>query len=445
MSDPTIILAALAALVFLGLALEELFKRTKIPDVLVLLMVGLGLSATGLVRTESLAGVGRVFTTVALVLILFEGAVRMRADELRSALGRSLALTFVNFFATMIIVGGVAWALFGMRLQAGLLLGAILGGTSSAVVIPMVQSLKLGPQTRTALSLESALSDVLCIVFALALMGTLGADVTAAPDVGAMAVTIGVSFGGAIAVGVGAGVTWAFGMRDLRRRRTSLLATAAVVFLVHALAEALNTSGAIACLAFGVVLGNAPTLAAGRADAAQFELTEGERLFLSEVAFLLKVFFFVYLGASLKLSGYEPLLFGGLTALVTFALRPFVVRLTFSSRTSTRRDAAIASALVPKGLAAAVLAALPVQAGVAEGRTIEAIAFGVILISITVSSGLVFAIDRPFIARGYGRFFGKYLEQEPPTPEEAAPAVAPLPVADPPLTEEAPPPRAAAS
>lgn len=421
------ILAALAALVFLGLALEELFKKTKIPDVLILMLLGLGLSAAGVLETGSMAGVGRVFTTIALVLILFEGAVRMRLDELRSALGRSLALTLVNFFGTMIVVGLIAWGLFGMRPLAGLLLGSILGGTSSAVVIPMVQSLKLGAKTKTALTLESALSDVLCIMFALAFVGALSAAEVQLSQVG---LELGVSFGGAILVGVGAGVIWAFGLVRLRRRRTSLLAAASAVFLVHALAESLSTSGAIACLAFGIVLGNAPALARSRADAAEFEMTEGERLFLSEVAFLLKVFFFVYLGASLKLSGYEPLLFGGITALACFVLRPFVIRLTFGRKDSTRHDAAVASALVPKGLAAAVLAALPLQAGIAEGQTIEAIAFGVILFSILGASVLIAVLDKSFVGRGYGRFFSSYLPDAEPT-SEAPPAAEVVPLAAP--------------
>jgi potassium/hydrogen antiporter len=48
------------------------------------------------------------------------------------------------------------------------MLGAIIGGTSSAVVIPLVRQLNISNNSRTILILESAFSDVLCIVFALA-------------------------------------------------------------------------------------------------------------------------------------------------------------------------------------------------------------------------------------------------------------------------------------
>ena len=42
-----------------------------------------------------------------------------------------------------------------------------LGGTSSAVVIPMVRQISMQEISRTYLVLESALSDVLCIVLSL--------------------------------------------------------------------------------------------------------------------------------------------------------------------------------------------------------------------------------------------------------------------------------------
>ncbi|MCU0620047.1 MAG: cation:proton antiporter [Gemmatimonadales bacterium] len=422
MHGPTGALAALAALVFVGLALEWLFRRTGIPDVLVLLGLGLVASANGLFRAEDLRGFDRAFTTIALVLILFEGAVHLRLDDLRRALRSAFALTLLNFFATMVIVGVVATLLFGMRPLAGALLGAIMGGASPAVVIPLVRTLKLSENTRTALTLESALADVLCIVFALALLGALAAG---SLQVGQVAWKLAVGFLGALVIGAVGGMAWAIGLRELRRRRTSMVATGAAVFLVYALAEAASTSGPIACMAFGVVLGNAPAFARKHPLAHELDLSEGERIFIVEVAFLLKVFFFVYLGAALKLSGYQPVVFGGLATVAIFALRPAVVRVTLRPPGTTRRDASIAAALVPKGLAAAVLAQLPRQAGIVEGSTIEAVIFGAILLSIIASSVLVFAIDRPFVAHGYGRFFGRYPEtapapEAPPSPPPAA-------------------------
>ena len=420
----TLILAVLSALVLVGLGLEWLFKRTGIPDVLVLLVLGLLASVLGVFQVDDLRGFDKVFTTAALVLILFEGSVRLRLSELRTAALSSLLVTGVGFLITAGAVAALAWALFGMRPLAALCLGAILGGTSSAVVIPMVATLPLAPHVKTTLTLESALTDVLCIVFAMALVGVLTAGSVDALDVGR---TLIAAFLGAVVLGVAAGVAWAYGLRALRRGRTSMVVVGAAVFLVFAVTEALGAFGAIAVLAFGVTLGNATLLARGSVKPEELALASGESMFLAEIAFLLKVLFFVYLGAALKLDGWQPFVFGGLATLAVFAVRPLAVHAAFSSKTTTRADATVAAALAPKGLAAAVLAGLPGQAGVKEGASIEAIVFGTVLFSISIAAAIVIFRDHPFIVGSYGRVFGRY------------PAQLPVPAPQAPTTAEAPP------
>ncbi|WP_373047813.1 cation:proton antiporter [Vulgatibacter sp.] len=420
MANPTVILAVLSLLVFVGLGLEQFFRRTGVPDVLVLLGLGIAAGATGLVDVSQIGGLAKVFTTSALVLILFEGAIQLRLADLRSAFSGTLRITLVGFLAAMVALTVVGVVFMGMRPLAGMLLGAILGGTSSAVVIPIVQAMKLERDTRTVLTLESAFTDVLCIVFALALVGALSAGEVNAGEIGTQ---LGLGFGGALLLGGGMGLLWACGLKAMRQRRVSFVAIGAAVFLVYALAEALGTFGAIACLAFGVVLGNAPAVAKGSSAAAGLELAPGERLFLAEVAFLLKVFFFVYLGASLQLGAWQPWIYGALVTAAIFASRPLVVRLGLPRAVTPRRDARVASVLAPRGLAAAVLASVPVQAGIAEGQAIEAAAVGAILFSITLASGLVFAIDHPFVQRLYERFFRGYPEAVEVAAEAAGGAV----------------------
>ena len=442
MGNPTLILAVLAGLLLLGMVLEELFRRTRIPDVLLLLIVGLAGAAAGLIDVKALQGVDRVFTTAALVLILFEGAVRLRLKDLAAVVGGATLLTVTSFIASVVAIGAVGWAFFGLSLMPAVLLGTIIAGTSSAVVIPMVQALPLRKSTRTVLTLESALSDVLCIVFALAIVGALAAG---AVDAGTIARDLVIGFFGALVVGAAAGVGWAVGLRSLRRKRASLVLVAAAVFLVYAFSEMLGLFGAISVLAFGITLGNAERIFQGRSYAAELGLAEGELIFLSEVAFLLKVFFFVFLGASLELKGWQPLLFGTIACVALFAVRPLMVRISTRAASTPRSDAIVASVLIPKGLAAAVLAAVPVQAGLADGPLIRNITFGVILLSIVASSALTYFASRSFVANAYAPLFRAYPETvdeprnpRPPAPEVAAASASPALPADPGAPREVP-------
>ena len=67
--------------------------------------------------------------------------------------------------------------------------------------------------------------------------------------------------------------------------------------------------------------------------------------------------------------------------------------------------------MVPKGLAAAVLATIPAQAGIAGGEIIQGIVFAVILFSIVFTSIMVPILDRNnAISRFYQNRFAKRKE-----------------------------------
>lgn len=72
------------------------------------------------------------------------------------------------------------------------------------------------------------------------------------------------------------------------------------------------------------------------------------------------------------------------------------------------RDAAITSMLAPKGLAAAVLAALPLQYGVIGGGAIRDTTYMVVLVSITFTALLVMVYPRPAMQELYGRALNKH-------------------------------------
>lgn len=121
------------------------------------------------------------------------------------------------------------------------------------------------------------------------------------------------------------------------------------------------------------------------------KLNDTEKQLFSEVVFLLKTFFFVYIGVSIKLDQILPILIGFGIAVVLFALRIPIVMLSVHSKKVDIpiEDKMFMSGIVPKGLAAAVLATVPVQKGIAGGETIQNVVFAVILFSIIFTSILV--------------------------------------------------------
>src|SRR6185312_8237294 len=129
--------------------------------------------------------------------------------------------------------------------------------------------------------------------------------------------------------------------------------------------------------AFGIVLGNIDHTPLVRDTLPAVGLNQAEMVFLGEIVFLLKTFFFVYIGLSVKFTDLGWLLFGGLLTVLLLLPRIPAVRFTLRRRAPTR-DAALAACMVAKGLAAAVLAALLVQQAVPHAAELQSIIYAMI-------------------------------------------------------------------
>ena len=133
------VIAFVGILVFLAHVFTGIFSRTRIPDVILLIAIGICIGPVlGLVNPSHFGEIGPVFTTITLIIILFEGGLALRLSTLRSTLGGAMKLAPLNFFLTMGIVAGFALWLTDLELLPAFILGAIVASTSEAVVIPLV-------------------------------------------------------------------------------------------------------------------------------------------------------------------------------------------------------------------------------------------------------------------------------------------------------------------
>jgi len=379
-------------IIFLGFIGEIVFKKTNIPDVIWLILFGIALKAIlGQYDPAAIDQIAPFFTTFALIFILFEGALNLRLNQLFKGMYGGASLAIINFLVTIVVVTVVAW-ISGLGLVGGLILGAILGGTSSAVVVPIVKRLKISKETSTSLTLESAISDVLCIVTTIAIVEVVKAGgLQVSGFVGGLLYTFIV----AIVIGLVAGVIWLALLKKLAQYTKSYMITIAFMLLLFGLAEFLNTNGAIACLAFGIILGNSSKVLSmfnKEEGSSENTIKNSERFFYAEISFIVKAFFFVYLGLLINFSNLLMMALSLLIVLILFVART-VSALPLRKSTSPK-DLAVIEGLVPKGLAAAVLAQLPVQAGIEGAQVFGDLVLGVVFFSILLSTILIFLVEK---------------------------------------------------
>jgi potassium/hydrogen antiporter len=386
---------AFGILVFLAHLFAEIFSRRRIPDVLLLIIIGLIIGPVfGIVTPGDFGLIGPVFTTITLVTILFEGGTELRLDTIRNVIKGTILLTFLNFIATMAIVGLIGWLLFDWPPMVSFMLGAIIGGTSAAVVVPIVRHLNMSKNSSTILIFESAFSDVLCIVVALAFLSGVQLG---GMNWGNMLGQILASFVLATILGLIGAYFWSVILHRIRTIKNSIFTTPAFVFVIFGISELLGYSGAIAALAFGIGLANINSVNLSKFgtyfDKKHESLNETERILFAEIVFLLKTFFFVYVGISIQLNDLYPVLIGLAITIILFLVRIPVIRASMP-RTTVKNDLFFMSAIVPKGLAAAVLATIPLQQSIEYGEMIMNITFSVILFSIAFTSALIPLIEK---------------------------------------------------
>lgn len=398
------------ALIFVAHAFTGLFSRTRVPDVLLLTLIGILLGPVlHVVAPANFGAIGPVFTTVTLVILLFEAGLSLDLDILRGAVREISSLTSVNFLLTMIGVGMTAHWLFGLTLPFAFMLGAIIGSTSPAVIVPLTRRLHMAQSSKTILFLESAVSDVLSVVVAIGFMDSYRmGKLHPGTMIGQIAATLTMS----AAAGVAAAFLWSALLRRIRALENSMFTTPAFVFVLFGVLELLGFSGYVGAVAFGAVLGNIEVFH-GMAWLRRYlpsepiTLDEPERVFLGEVVFLLKTFFFVYVGVSIQFTDYRIIYIGlVLTALI------FLIRIPAAyiglARTTSVRDASLVAIMSPKGLAAVVLASIPLERHLPNGETLQAITYSVVFLSIVFTSILSFLVERTRVAGIYALLFQRF-------------------------------------
>lgn len=385
----------IGALVFLAHLFVALFERTRVPDVLYLVAIGLLIGPILKIASPADFGkVGHVFTTIALVVILFEGGMELNLEVLRSSFRTTVITTVVVYTLSTAVCTWLVWILTPLPVELSVFVGAVIAAPAPAVVIPIARQLNLTPSGQTILTLESPLGEAISIVFALAVLDAIRSEVL---HPGRMAGGIFASLLVALILGIVAGVVWSVLLHRIRQLRYAIFTTPAFLFILYGLTDFLGYSGPVSALAFGVTLGNVgakdlPVLMR-KYRITPLQHNETEKAFFGEIVFLIKTFFFVYLGLSIPMAN-QPMLLLGLELTGALLLTRFLaVRLTARRTLVSAREKLLVGVLVPKGTAAAVLASLPAQLGFQEGATVQNLVYSVVLASLLVTGILVFLID----------------------------------------------------
>ena len=403
MVDVHIILIGVALIIFFGYFAEFIFKKIGVPDVLLLVILGfiIGPSVLGYVYPSQLADAAPIFTTFALMFLMFEGSLTIELGSFTRGLLSGSSLSLFNFALSTAVITLMLSSIFSFELLPALMMGFVLSGVSSAFVIPILKQLNPRGEVYTVLTLESALTDVYTIVFSLTVLQIIKIN-----EVSYQAVLnqIASLFAIAALVGFIAALIWIFLDHKIFRGSKGYMSTIAFLIIIYFVTDYLKGNGAIASMFFGMFLKNSKQITsiisfiqtkdekekklAMEGHMGVTVISESEEMFFGQISFFLKTFFFVYIGVLLNLQNPLAILIGVTLALAVLLVRRASILFT---RKLPAQEKSLINAVFARGLAAAAVLQIIVQSGVEINLIIVDVTYVFIVSTIILSSANILA------------------------------------------------------
>ena len=398
MDNVSIFLLVIAAIFLIGILGELIFSRYGIPDVIWLILVGVCVGPVfGLVSRAELQVIAPYFGALTLVVVLFDGGSELRFAELSRAAGRGTMLSVIGFVFAVFAVAAAAkiGTLVGILpyhwgWTQCILLGTILGGSSSVVIMPALSKAGLSSRITNLVNLESALTDVLSVVATGAVIGLSKGSGQGPVEAGA---AFGRSFGLGIIMGTLFGLLVVLILRRLRKSAYAYPLILGSLLILYVVIDEAGGSAALGILAAAIMIGNAPALSRLIGLAKTARLGRNLEGVHDEMTFIVKSFFFTFIGAMLG-PPWGLLFFGVALGFILWIARIPNVALTMAGSGVSSEAKQLISVLMPRGMAAGVLAMFPYQAGIPYTRNLPVVVFAAVFTTI-----ILFAIGFPLLKR----------------------------------------------
>jgi NhaP-type Na+/H+ or K+/H+ antiporter len=179
------ILIYLSTILVLGIVAQCLAWRLGLPSILVLLIFGLGAGPiTGFLDPDQILGSLLVpLVSLSVAVILFEGGLNLKIDELREIGTVVRNLITVGVLVTWVLSSTAAHLILGLDLYIAVLFGSILVVTGPTVILPMLLHVRPSGRVGNIAKWEGIMNDPIgamlaVLVFQAILMG--GAEGTGA-------------------------------------------------------------------------------------------------------------------------------------------------------------------------------------------------------------------------------------------------------------------------
>ncbi|MEJ6756824.1 MAG: cation:proton antiporter [Crocinitomicaceae bacterium] len=378
-----VLIMALAGIIILSFFFNIISKKTNIPSVLLLILLGMGLKiglqSAGIFKDVELDSILEILGNVGLVMIVLEAALDLKLEkEKRGMIFKAFMVALLGIGCSMFALGAFFMYIFpGAGWYTAILYAIPLSIMSSAIIIPSVGGLR--GVKKEFMVYESTFSDILGIMV---FYFMLGADGHAGG--GSIAWEIVLNILGTMVLSVIVAYVMVYLFQHLQMQ-VKLFLIIAVLLLLFAVGKYFHLSSLLIILAFGLVLNNTDIFFRGflkkyfDKEKVRPILHDFHNLTL-ESAFLIRTFFFVVFGLSITVSS----LYNVQVAINSFAIVGILFAVRFIILRFTAKDHLFPELFIaPRGLITVLLFFVLAKY---DGVKIENFDTGLLLYPILISS-----------------------------------------------------------
>ncbi len=359
----------LAGIIILGTLAQWFAWKLKIPAILPLILIGLLVGPfstlytadgskliepvwngeSGLFPGERLFN----FVSLAISLILFEGGLTLKKEEIKNVGPVIYKLITIGSFVTLILAGIAAHFIEGLSWQIAFLFSSLIIVTGPTVITPILRNLAIKKDVSTVLKWEGILIDpigALAAVLVFEFISVGGAEGSAYTREAL------IEFGKTIVIGFSIGFSSAYAFAIALKNKMIPhyllnVVALALVLGVYVLSDSFaHESGLLAVVIMGMVLGNM-----------KMDLLKDVLYFKETISILLISILFILLSANINIAdleriyNWESLLLFGVVVLI---IRPIGVFLSTAGSKLRFNEKLFISWVGPRGIVAAGIASL---------------------------------------------------------------------------------------
>lgn len=349
--DALSILTSITVILLIGLLASVISAKLKIPDVLLLILVGMGLGAIEY-KGAPLIQFSTIFLTsisiLALATIIFDSTSRIKLRELNTFSVRALKLAFIFLLLNVIFLAFAAKFIFAIPIGLCILFASVMMGTAPEITLSLLSGAR--QKTIEILKLESIINTPLTVLFPFLLIDLM--QKVEFTVISTIIDQIG-PFLANFATGIGSGVLVAIILFKILKRKFSKtytpLAIIVSALLAYVLAENIGGSGVLAVTTLGLFVGNVYTKHKIQ------EVLTFESIFAKSLFILV----FVLIGVVIKIPIEKQFFISaGILFLIYIVIRYVSVALTIRNKENpfTFKEKLFMTLNMPKGIAVAVVA-----------------------------------------------------------------------------------------